>query len=199
MSKRTKAGRRRRFRRWVERVVGNPRMVDMAPGISVWTTVPETPDEARSRKAREKEKRAKERVRRDRFATQMRAWGAFDVTETDRAITARFNAGPYTMQVRPEWAYLVARLDKPLPPGKHEVGYRVNHAPYMGPSGTKYSGVIPVLGSVCRAAGFAGGLFDDHFLSYCDDGLGFWHIDVPDALPVLIDTIRRFSAEKAAA
>ena len=178
------------------------RMREVAPGFSVATDEPITPEEMQRELDRQS---ARDRQRFDAdlaFATRVLALGGRVETdaapvrsETGTTITGVFDIAPgQDLRVRRAWAYLSARLTTPLRcNGTSSPGYRLNHTPHTPQSPTRYSGGETMLGSVCRAEGFAGGLFNDRFLSYCADGLDSWHIDDPDALGDLVRVLREVS------
>jgi hypothetical protein len=180
------------------------RMREVAPGIRFATDDPITPEEMQRELDRQS---ARDRRCFDAdlaFAVRVLALGGrveIDAapvrSETGTTITAVFDIGPgQELRVRRAWAYLSAHVTTPLRcDGVGSPGYRLNHAPHTPQNPTHYSGGEMMLGSVCRAEGFAGGLFGDHFLSYCADGLGSWHVDDPDALGDIVRVLREVSRE----
>ena len=178
------------------------RMREVVPGVMVATDKPVT-DKMRHEHQQEQAARNRTRDERDaKFAARVLSLGGRVeadadpvLSETRTKITGVFDIAPgQELRVRRAWAYLSARLATPLRcNGTSSPGYRLNHMPHTPQSPTRYSGGEMMLGSVCRAEGFAGGLFNDRFLSYCADGLDSWHIDDPDALGDLVRALREVS------
>lgn len=178
------------------------RMKEVVPGVMVATDEYVTP--ATRRRERE-EQEARDRMRDERdaeFAARVLALGgrveadAAPVrSETGTTITGVFDIAPgQDLRVRRAWAYLSAQVTTPLRcDGVESPGYRLNHTPHEPKNPTHYSGDVAMLGSVCRAQTYAGGLFNDRFLGYCADGLDSWHIDDPDALGDLVRVLREVS------
>lgn len=178
------------------------RMKEVVPGVMVATDKPIT-DKMRHEHQQEQAARNRTRDERDaEFAARVLAIGGrveADATpvlsETRTKITGVFYIAPgQELRVRRAWAYLSAQLTTPLRcDGVESPGYRLNHTPHEPKNPTHYSGDVAMLGSVCRAQTYAGGLFGDRFLSYCADGLDSWHIDDPDALGDLVRVLREVS------
>lgn len=181
------------------------RMKEVAPGVSISTDEPITPQEMQ-RALDEQSRRDRTRFDRDlAFAAFVMEHGGRVETdetpvrsETGTTITGVFDIAPgQELRVRRAWAYLSAHVTKALPcNGSTSPGYRLNHAPYEPKNPTRYSGGEMMLGSVCRAQSYAGGLFNDHFMSFCRSGLDHWHIDDRDALPELVRVLREVTAAR---
>lgn len=173
------------------------RAVELAPGVTVFTDEPESDSE---RQRREETERVRERRRIDadvQLAVLVSSLGG-RVTTTEKGVVEGVFAlvNGFTMRARRSHNYYLNVDISPCLPAatRGSVGYKVNHAP-LSPDLTdrrqRDSGREMMLGAICRAQGYAGGLFGDQFTSYCDDGLSGWHVDVWDALGPLIATVNR--------
>jgi hypothetical protein len=178
-------------------------MKEVIPGVMIVTDEPITP---KMRHEHQKEQAARNRLRDERdneFAYRVMALGGRIEndkepvqSETRTQVTGVFDIAPgQELRVRRAWAYLSAHVTKALPcNGTTSPGYRLNHYPYIPQNPTRYSGGEKMLGAVCRAEGYAGGLFEEHFRSYCGSELSAWHIDDPDALGEFVRVLREVSA-----
>jgi hypothetical protein len=123
--------------------------------------------------------------------------------ETGTLVTGVFDVGRgRELRVVRACAYLRATLRDGLmgglrSDGVESPGYRLNHTPFMPQKRTSYSGRTDVLGSVCRAQGFAGGLEGQAFLDYmaATGGLREWNIDDESALGPFVETLRKVLKE----
>lgn len=164
------------------------RWVQVVPGVMVSTDAPETEEEYKRERRIKRERDAAKLARMVAFSKEMTDLGAEMSVEKETPVATFYLDRGFKVKVAEDWAYFRVGITPGL---TVEVGERVNNTPYEGDEGTKYSGDEKKLGSVCRAAGFAGGLFDEHFRSFCKNGLYSWHVDVRSALPLLLAAIKK--------
>ena len=171
-------------------MMSEARFVQVVPGVSVCTDAPETHEEREYERRANAERKARKTAADARFREIMASVGAEVATVGDDVVATLSLTGGRVLTVKRAWAYLSASVEPALPARTTaSLGYRVNHAPYASASPTKYSGSAEMLGSVCRAEGYAGGLFEGEFTSFCRRGLSGWHIDDVAALPALVAAI----------
>lgn len=175
------------------------RLKELVPGVSMFIDEPETAEERDARIARETEREAR-RIRADQgFAELVMGCGGrvdyaqvpFD-RETGTLVQGVFELpNGYVLSVHRMWAYFAAKLIPSLPiKGDDSAGILVNEFP-CDPELVRgrYAGREPHLGSVCHAYGCAGGYDKATLLRHA--WLDHWHIDNPQALPVLVTVLRK--------